>query len=156
MKLPSMFKAQESKAVNIHPDYYFLLWVVLDNLPLSKVEGRGFQLLMSKIAPTVKLPPRLILSRRCLPMAYKVFRQHIDSSILNEAKYYVGYWYLDWRLSEDSLSSICFALWLRFPATRNFAWNCFVQRIAHKRCYFKASETDHWTIQFRKITIENC
>lgn len=67
IKLTSMFNVE--KPNHVSPEYYFLLWVALDNLPLSKVEGKGFKLLMEKIAKHVKIPSRHVVTSRCLPDA---------------------------------------------------------------------------------------
>ena len=69
-------------------DYYFLLWIALDNLPLSKVDGTGFRLLMKNIANTVKIPSRNVLTRRCLPTMYNAFKAHVQSLIASETRYY--------------------------------------------------------------------
>lgn len=83
VKIDALFKAQSDSPL----EYYFLLWIALDNLPLSKVEGIGFKLLMKKLGIT-KVPSRMVLTRRCLPKLFESLRDHIKSMIDNEVTYY--------------------------------------------------------------------
>lgn len=84
VKITDMLKPNASAP----PEYYFLLWVALHNLPLSKVEGRGFRLLINHVAKAMKVPSRSVLTRRCLPVVFKAFSNYIKSLIDKEVKYY--------------------------------------------------------------------
>lgn len=86
LKLTSFFEPVNK--CDADTDYFFLLWIALDNLPLSKVEGKGFRLLMEKIAKSVKVPSRATLTRRCLPGMYGAFKLHILQLIAAEVHHY--------------------------------------------------------------------
>ena len=87
VKITSFFTSDEKKT-EVNPEYFFLLWVALDNLPLSKVDGRGFRLLMANVASSVKIPTRGVLSRRCLSEVFNVFKKHVCELIAAEVQSY--------------------------------------------------------------------
>ena len=68
-------------------EYYFLLWIALDNLALSAVEGRGIRLFLRKIAKSLPVPSRHVLTRRCLPAVYGAFKSHVESLIAKEVPF---------------------------------------------------------------------
>lgn len=72
----------------VSSEYYFLPWIALDNLAISEVEGRGFKLLLQKIASKQKIPSRHVLTRRCLPQVYRAFLNHIKSLICKNVVHY--------------------------------------------------------------------
>ena len=86
LKLTSFFKPTNNSVIDT--DFLFLIWIALDNLPLSKVNGRGFEFLMSRVAKALKVPTREVVTRKCLPAIYGAFKKHIYHLIATEIKFY--------------------------------------------------------------------